>query len=125
MTKHPYIIINVVGLLIALACFFSEILTFGLLILIYFVIFEFWFIGLPVLIVLNLISAVVVENNKKVLAIIVSLPFASFGGLIAAHTTNKNYAYTKSLKLILNAHMWIIVWYLVSQILWSFGYYKW
>ena len=125
------LVINVLGFLITLLCFFSIILSVLFVIVFYSILFTIHAAGifspiiiLTVLLVLNLIAGAAVERNKPVLGILFSLLCGSAGGFIAAHTTNKNYSRTKIINLIFNAHIWIIIGVIVSSLLWWFGYYN-
>ena len=118
--NHYYkvmIVINVLGFLFALSCFFSDTLPL-ICAIVYFFAFEiYWFISLPLLLIINIIAAIAVTNNKSVLGIIFSLLCGSAGGFIVVHTINKNYAQTRIINLIFNVHIWFIIWLATSFLL--------
>ena len=122
--KHPYIIINVLGFLITLACFFSETLAgFGFILIFIIVLFSAFGICLLILFAINIAAFLAVAYDKSVLGILLSLPFGSLGAFIAMKTCNISHKSDKAIKIIFNIHIWIVVWIAVSFLLYLLGYY--
>ena len=124
--KCSYVIINALGSIITLTCFFCRQWAAFALIL-FFTFFEYLGIALAILTILfviNIAAFFAVKNNQSVLGVIFSLLCGSIGGFSAAYFTNENFAKAKALKLIFNIQMWIIVWIVLPSILFFNEYYS-
>ena len=122
MKKPPYLTINIIGLLLVTACFFSYELTLLGAGLAFSIAMFVWGIGLLVFLVINLAAFFAVINNKLTLGILFSLPFGSPGALIAMKRANDSYKAGWAIKCISIIHIWFIIWAAVSFLLWVFGF---
>ena len=109
MYKHPYLIINLAGLLLVAACFAVEqiaALGYALALLI---ILSFMFgVGLVIWLIINVASFLAVSHNKPVLGILLSLPFGSLGAFLAV-IFNLGFEEEEIIKIIFLIHTWILI----------------
>lgn len=122
MKKLPYLTINIIGLLLVTACFFSYEFTMlgaaGISIAVFFC----RGIGPLVLLVINLAAFFAVKNDKITLGILFSLPFGSPGSLIAMKRVNNNYKAGVAIKCVSLIHIWFAIWTAASFLLWLFEF---
>ena len=129
--KHPYIIINVCGLLLVLLCFFVEpiadfgasvvfvaamVLTIKFLALIFTTIF---------LLSINVVAFYQTESGSPENGVALSVFGGSLGAFAAVHTVNKKHEKSKVINVIFNIHLCISAYFAVSVLLCWFGYYNW
>lgn len=129
--KHPYIIINVCGLLLVLLCFFVEpiadfgasvvfvaatVLTIKFLALIFTTIF---------LLAINVAAFYQTESGSPENGVALSVFGGSLGAFAAVHTVNKKHEKTKIINLIFCIHIWLLIYLAVSYLLYLFEYYHW
>lgn len=123
MTKQPYLTINIIGLLLAVMCFFSEQLAeYGFWLVFAAVMYSALGVCLLILLAINICAFYAVKNDKSVLGVLLSLPFGSPGAFIAVNTCNTGYKRDKAIKIIFNIHVWIVVWIAVSFLLFLSGF---
>ena len=129
--KHPYIIINVCGLLLVLLCFFVEpiadfgasvvfvaamVLTIKFLALIFTTIF---------LLTINVAAFYQTESGSPENGVALSVFGGSLGAFAAVHTVNKKHEKSKIINLIFCIQMWFLIYLTVSYLLYWFDYYHW
>ena len=129
--KHPYIIINVCGLLLVLLCFLSEsaayfgesvlflaamIFTLKFLPLIFTTIF---------LLTINVVAFYQTESGSTENGVALSVFGGSLGAFAAVHTVNKKHEKAKVINLIFCIQMWILIYLAVSHLLYYYDYYHW
>lgn len=129
--KHPYIIINVCGLLLALLCFFVEsIACFGASILFIAEIvlinnFLVLIFTTAFLLIINVTAFYKTESGSPEKGVVLSVCGGSLGAFAAVHTVNKKYEKRKAINVIFNIHLCISAYFAVSFLLYWFGYYNW
>lgn len=129
--KHPYIIINVCGLLLVLLCFFVEpvadfgasvvfvaamVLTIKFLPLIFTTIF---------LLAINVAAFYQTESGSPENGVALSVFGGFLGAFAAVHTVNKKHEKSKIINLIFCIQMWVLIYLAVSSLLYRFDYYHW
>lgn len=129
--KHPYIIINVCGLLLVLLCFFIEpIAYFGTSVVFLaamVLIREF----LPLifttvfLLGINVAAFYQTESGSPENGVALSVFGGSLGAFATVHTVNKKHEKTKIINLIFCIQIWFLIYLTVSHLLYWFDYYHW
>lgn len=129
--KHPYIIINVCGLLLVLLCFFVEpIADFGMsavFIAAMILIRGFWSVIFATIFLLgiNVAAFYQTESGSPENGVALSVFGGSLGAFAAVHTVNKKHEKNKIINVIFNIHLCISAYFAVSVLLCWFGYYNW
>lgn len=120
--KHPCWTVAAVGILAILLDFFSEQFAAYGFVLMLFVIMFFGIVGIFVLI-FNIAAFVAAVNDKPTAGVILSLPFGGLGAMIGL-LFNPSYEKEKTVKVIFSVQLWILIWAVVSFMLFGLGYYS-
>lgn len=120
--KHPCWAVAVVGILAVLFDFFSEQFAAYGFVLMLFVMMFFGIVGIFVLI-FNIAAFVAAVNDKLAAGVILSLPFGGLGAMIGL-LFNPSYEKEKTVKVIFSVQLWLVIWAVVSFMLFGFGYYS-
>ena len=129
--KHPYIIINICGLLLVLLCFFVEpVADFGMstvFIAAMILIRGFWSVIFTTIFLLgiNVAAFYQTESGSPENGVALSVFGGSLGAFAAVHTVNKKHEKSKVINVIFNIHLCISAYFAVSVLLCWFGYYNW
>lgn len=129
--KHPYITINVCGLLLVLLCFFIEpIANFGIsIVLVAAIVLINNFLALifttAFLLGINVAAFYQTESGSPKNGVALLVFGGSLGAFAAVHTVNKKHEKTKIINLIFCIQMWILIYLAVSYLLYWFDYYHW
>ena len=129
--KHPYIIINICGLLLVLLCFFVEpIADWGVSVLYIaelFLLSGFWTRIFPAifLLAINVAAFYQTESGSPENGVALSIFGGSLGAFAAVHTVNKKHEKAKVINLIFCIQMWILIYLAVSHLLYYYDYYHW
>ena len=126
--KHPYIIINICGLLLVLLCFFVEpVADFGMSTV--FIAAMVLLIKFPALIFTTIfllgINVAAFYQTESGNGVALSVFGGSLGAFAAVHTVNKKHEKSKVINVIFNIHLCISAYFAVSVLLCWFGYYNW
>lgn len=127
--KHPYIIINVCGLLLMLLCFFVEpIAYFGIsVVFLAAIILINKFLALifttAFLLGINVVAFYQVESGSPENGVALSVFGGSLGAFAAVHTVNKKHEKAKVINLIFCIQIWLLIYLTVSCLLYYFDYY--
>lgn len=129
--KHPYIIINVCGLLLVLLCFFIEpVAYFGISVVFLAAIILFNnFLALifttAFLLGINVAAFYQTESGSPENGVALSVFGGSLGAFAAVHTVNKKHEKSKIINLIFCIQIWLLIYLTVSYLLYYFDYYHW
>lgn len=129
--KHPYIIINVCGLLLVLLCFFIEpIAYFGIsVVFLAAIILINNFLALifttAFLLGINVAAFYQTESGSPENGVALSVFGGSLGAFAAVHTVNKKHEKSKIINLIFCIQIWLLIYLTVSYLLYYFDYYHW
>lgn len=127
--KHPYIIINVCGLLIVLLCFFVEpIAYFGIsVVFLAAIILINNFLALIFttifLLGINVAAFYQTESGSPENGVALSVFGGSLGAFAAVHTVNKKHEKSRIINLIFCIQIWLLLYLTVSCLLYWFDYY--
>lgn len=118
-SKTPYIIVNLIGALLAILIASNTLFTlFGIIIYVGTYGIVRYFIGsqgvLFLLFIINILSCVFVAKNKPPAGVALSVFWGSIGALVGAYI-NDEYKYTKIAKVSLNAHIWVFILLLITK----------
>lgn len=127
--KHPYIIINVCGLLLVLLCFFVEpVADFGMstvFIAAMILIRGFWSVIFTTIFLLgiNVAAFYQTESGSPENGVALSVFGGSLGAFAAVHTVNKKHEKSRIINLIFCIQIWLLIYLTVSCLLYWFDYY--
>ena len=127
--KHPYIIINVCGLLLVLLCFFVEpIAYFGIsVVFLAAIILINNFLALIFttifLLGINVAAFYQTESGSPANGVALSVFGGSLGAFAAVHTVNKKHEKSRIINLIFCIQIWLLIYLTVSCLLYYFDYY--
>ena len=127
--KHPYIIINVCGLLLVLLCFFVEpIAYFGISVVFLAAIIlinNFFALIFTTIFLLgiNVAAFYQTESGSPENGVALSVFGGSLGAFAAVHTVNKKHEKSRIINLIFCIQIWLLIYLTVSCLLYWFDYY--
>ncbi|MDE6594415.1 MAG: hypothetical protein K2K44_00210 [Oscillospiraceae bacterium] len=120
--KHPCIAVSIVGFFAILLDFLSgQFAAYGWVLFFLFLI-ALHLLGIFVLI-FNIAAMIAVSNDKPVAGVIFSLLLGGFGAFIAT-LFNPSYEKEKAVKVIFSIQLWLVIWAVVSFMLFELGYYS-
>lgn len=120
--KHPCWAVAVVGIMAILLDFFiGQFAAYGWVSMLFIMLF-FGIVGIFVLI-FNIAAMIAVSNDKPVAGVIFSLLLGGLGAFIAT-LFNPSYEKEKTVKVIFSIQLWLVIWAVVSFMLFELGYYS-
>ena len=108
----PYSIVNLIGAALSMSsCFFVEMAFIGAFACVIPYAYCIYINPLALLIfaALNIAAFITVKKNKNAAGLTLSILYGFLGAFVGTFF-NRNYTYTKAVRIIFNAHIWALVW---------------